>query len=321
MRVIRIIPTLFAISIISFILINLPPGDWLTTEIQRLQAAGNPGARQQMEHLKEHYGLDKPIYIQYLKWILGFVRGDFGESFSYKRPVNELIWERLGLTVLISVSSLIFTWLVGIPIGVYAAVRQYSIGDHFFTFLSFIGLAVPNFLLALFFITISFFSFGQSVGGLFSPAYAYAPWSLMKVVDMFKHLWVPLIVVGTAGTAMTMRIMRGNLLDILSQQYVTTARAKGLPELIVIWKHAVRNALHPLIMNLGMSLPYIISGATLTSIVLSLPTTGPLYFKALQQQDMYLAGTFLMMLAIMLVIGNLIADILLAWLDPRIRYN
>lgn len=321
MRAIRMVPILFIISIISFVIINLPPGDWLTTEIQRLEAAGNPGARDQMEHLKEHYGLDKPVYIQYLKWISGFVRGDFGESFSYKRPVNELIWERLGLTAIISSLALLFSWIVGIPVGVYSATKQYSMGDYFFTFISFIGLSIPGFLLALILVTISFFTFHQSVGGLFSPTYANAPWSMMKVIDMLKHVWVAVVVVGAAGTAGTMRVMRGNLLDVLSQQYITTARAKGLLEWIVVWKHAVRNALHPLVMSLGMSLPFIISGATLASIVLSLPTTGPLYFKALQGQDMYLAGTFLMMLAIMLVIGNLIADILLVWLDPRIRYE
>jgi peptide/nickel transport system permease protein len=232
-----------------------------------------------------------------------------------------LIWERLGLTVVLSVSTLIFTWLVAIPIGIYSAIHQYSPGDHLLTFIGLIGLSVPNFLLALIIMVIAALGFGQSVGGLFSPAYVDAPWSPGKVVDLLKHLWIPVIVVGMSGTAGLMRIMRGNLLDVLRTAYITTARAKGLRESRVIYGHALRNAIHPLIMILGTSLPQIISGATIVSMVLSLPTAGPLYFAALRQQDMYLAGAFLVFLAGMLVVGNFLADLLLVWVDPRIRYE
>jgi peptide/nickel transport system permease protein len=269
----------------------------------------------------QQYALDQPIYVQYWKWISGFVRGDFGRSFQYNRDVSELIWERLGLTMLISIAALVFTWAVAIPIGIYSATHQYSAGDNFFTFIALIGLSIPNFLLALIIMVIAALGFGQSVGGLFSPAYVDAPWSLGKVIDLLKHLWIPVIVVGMSGTAGLMRIMRGNLLDVLKMAYITSARAKGLKEQRVIYGHALRNAIHPLIMILGASLPQVISGATIVSMVLSLPTTGPLYFAALRQQDMYLAGTFLVFLAGMLVIGNFLADLLLAWVDPRIRFE
>jgi peptide/nickel transport system permease protein len=235
--------------------------------------------------------------------------------------VSELIWQRLGLTVLISVCTLAFAWLVAIPIGIYSATHQYSAGDHFFMTIGLVGISIPSFLLALIFMVIAALVFDQSVGGLFSPEYVDAPWSLAKFVDLLKHLWIPVIIVGTSGTAALSRIMRGNLLDVLRMPYITSARAKGLREPRVIYRHAVRNAIHPLIMLLGTSLPQIISGATIVSIVLSLPTAGPLYFAALRQQDMYLAGTFLILLAAILVIGNFLADILLVWVDPRIRYE
>jgi peptide/nickel transport system permease protein len=320
-RFLYMIITLFFVSIAGFFIINLPPGSYVDVYRAQLEAQGTTTAERQLEAIVKQYALDQPIYVQYIKWISGFVRGDFGRSFLYNRDVSELVWERLGLTAAISISTLLFTWIVAIPIGIYSATHQYSAGDHAFTFVGLIGLSIPNFMLALFFMVIAAMVFDQSVGGLFSPEYVDAPWGWAKLVDLLKHLWIPVIVVGTAGTAGLIRIMRGNLLDILNMQYITTARAKGLAEGKVIFRHAVRNALHPLVMLLGMSLPEIISGATIVAIVLSLPTTGPLYFRALRDQDMFLAGTFLMFLAAMLVVGNFLADILLVWLDPRIRYD
>ncbi|GIV77285.1 ABC transporter permease [Litorilinea aerophila] len=320
-RFLYMLTTLVFISILGFVIINLPPGSYLEVYQMQRQIQGTSTAEAELEAIKRRYGLDKPIYVQYWKWATGFVRGDFGRSFQYNREVKDLIWERLGFTALISISTLLFTWAVAIPIGIYSATNQYKLGDNIATIIGMAGLSIPNFMLALTLMVIAQRFFGQSVGGLFSREYVDAPWSLAKVMDMLSHLWVPVVVVGTAGTAGLMRMMRGNLLDILNMQYVQAARARGLPEYKVILKHAVRNAIHPLIMLLGMSLPSIISGSLVVSIVLSLPTTGPLYFNALRQQDMYLAGTFLMFLSIMLVLGNFLADILLAIIDPRIRYE
>lgn len=312
---------LFLVSIVGFTVIQLPPGDFLTIRIQELRNRGDLSAEIYAEQLRMRYGLDKPFWMQYIIWITHFVRGDFGWSFYYEKPVSELVGERLTLTLVLSVVTLIFTWALAIPIGVYSATHKYSWGDNLFTFLGFIGLSIPGFLLGLLLMFISVFYFNQSVGGLFSPQYVNAPWSLGKVIDLFRHLWIPVIIIGLSGTAGLIRIMRGNLLDILGQQYVLTARAKGLHESIVIWKHAVRVAINPLISSLGMSLPGIISGESLVSIVLNLPTTGPLFLEALMRQDMFLAGSFLMFLTIALVVGNFLADLGLAWADPRIRYE
>jgi len=306
---------------VGFVVIQLPPGDFLTVRIQELRNRGDLSAEIYAEQLRARYGLDKPIWMQYIIWITNFVKGDFGWSFYYEKPVSELIGERLALTITISVITLIFTWALAIPIGVYSATHQYSWGDNIFTFLGFIGLSVPSFLLGLLLMFISVFYFNQSVGGLFSPEYINAPWNFAKIIDLFRHLWIPVIIIGLSGTAGLIRIMRGNLLDILGQQYILTARAKGLKESIVIWKHAVRVAINPLISSLGMSLPGIISGESLVSIVLNLPTTGPLFLEALTRQDMFLAGSFLMFLTTALVAGNFIADLALAWADPRIRYE
>ena len=239
----------------------------------------------------------------------------------YSKPVSELIGQRLGLTMVIAITTIIFTWVVAIPIGVYAATHQYTLGDNIFTLVGFIGLSIPNFLLALVFMVIASEVFGQSVGGLFSEAYKDAPFSFAKFIDLLNHMWIPVIVIGTAGTAGLIRIMRGNLLDVLNRQYVQTARAKGLQEGIVIYKHAVRTAIHPLIMQLGITMPRIISGTTVVAIVLSLPTIGPMYFRALRAQDMFLSGAILIFMAVLLIVGNLCADILLSWVDPRIRYE
>lgn len=320
-RLVYMVSTLVLISFVGFLIINLPPGSYIDVFQAQRQLQGTHTAEAELEALKRRYGLDKPVPVQYWIWVRGFVRGDFGRSFEFNREVSELIWERLGFTVAIATGSLLFIWLVAIPIGIYTATHQYKLGDNVATIVGMAGLSIPDFMLALVLMVVIQRLFGFTVGGLFSREYVDAPWSLAKVIDLVKHLWVPIVVVGTSGTAGLMRIMRGNLLDILNMQYVQAARARGLREATVVVKHAVRNAIHPLIMLLGMSLPTIISGSLIVSIVLGLPTTGPLYFNALRQQDMYLAGTFLMFLAFMLVLGNFLADILLGLIDPRIRYE
>ncbi|MCA9839836.1 MAG: ABC transporter permease [Trueperaceae bacterium] len=319
-RILFMIPTIIAISIVSFVIIQLPPGDYLTSLVSGMAAQGETVDRASLKALEERYGLGQPLYIQYWLWVKGIItKGDFGDSFEWNLPVNKLIWDRLGLTFLLSLSTLIFIWIVSFPIGIYSAIRKYSVGDYIATFIGFIGLAIPNFLMALVLMYIGFKYFGHSVGGLFSPEYIDAPWSLAKVGDLMNHLWIPMVVLGTAGTAGLIRIMRANLLDELYRPYVVTARAKGMAEWRLLLKYPVRVALNPFISTVGWVLPTLVSGATITAIVLSLPTTGPLLFKALLSQDMYLAGSFIMMLSILTVIGTLISDILLAWLDPRIR--
>jgi peptide/nickel transport system permease protein len=315
------IPTLVAISIISFVIIQLPPGDFLTTYTAELSMSGEMVDRAELESLKKRFGLDKPMYVQYLHWAWNFLHGDFGHSFEWNKPVSELIGERLGLTILISFATLLFTWAVSIPIGIYSAVRQYSWIDHLLTFIGFIGLATPNFLLALVLLWLSYAYLGMSVGGLFSPEYAEAPWSIAKIWDLLKHLWIPVVIVGTAHTAKFIRIIRGNLLDELKKPYVTTARAKGLSEVRLIVKYPVRVAINPLVSTIGWTLPELVSGIAITAVVLNLPTTGPLLLNALMSQDMQLAGSFIMLLSLLTVVGTLISDILLAWVDPRIRYG
>ena len=316
------IPTLFAISVVAFFIIQLPPGDFLTSLVAGMAEQGETIDNAQLAALKQRYGLDQPFYVQYWKWISGILlRGDFGQSFEWNRPVNTLIWDRLGLTFILSLSTLVFVWAVAIPIGIYSAVRKYSLGDYVATFLGFIGLATPNFLIALVLLYVSFKYFGQSVGGLFSPNYIDAPWSWGKVVDLLAHLWIPMVVLGTAGTAGLIRTMRANLLDELGRPYVVTARAKGLAENRLLVKYPVRLALNPFVSGLNDVLVQLVSGAAIVSIVLSLPTTGPLLLRALMSQDMYLAGSFILMLSVLTVVGTLLSDILLAWLDPRIRYR
>ena len=313
--------TMFFIIILGFMIIELPPGSYLEFEIERLRQAGGNVYQDQIEAMEKTYGVNDPIPLKFWKWVSGFARGDFGFSFEYMKPVREIIWARLGYTLVISVLTLIFSWSVAIVIGVYSATHRYTLPDYAITVVQFIGLSVPGFLMALVLMVVAQQFFGMEVGGLFSDQYRTAPWSLPKFVDFLKHLWIPILVIGLNGTAWVSRVMRGNLLDVLGMQYVQTARAKGLAEQKVIWKHAVRNALHPLLMVLGTSLPAIVSGEVIVATVLNLPTSGPIYFRALVQQDMYLAGTFLVFLALILLIGNLIADILLAWLDPRIQFE
>jgi peptide/nickel transport system permease protein len=320
-RFLHMIPLLTIVSIVVFAVIALPPGDYITTRAMELERQGHRNALQELEGLRRRYGLDKPIYVQYWLWISNFVRGDFGDSFAYNLPVRELIAQNMLLTVVISLTTMAFTWALAIPIGVFSATHQYSLGDQIFSMISFAGLAIPSFLLALILMVISVYVFETPISGLFSPGMETEPWSVAKVWDLLKHLWLPIFLIGMGSTASLVRIMRGNLLDILGQQYVLSARGRGLKEQVVIWKHAVRMAINPLISIIGMQFPNVISGSVIISIVLSLPTSGPLLYRALRNQDMYLAGSFLMLLSLMLVLGNFLADLALAWVDPRIKFE
>ncbi len=316
-RIIYLIPTLLIVSIIAFAVIQLPPGDFLASLIS---SAVETVDQAQVDALRQRYGLDEPIYVQYWKWISGIItRGDFGDSFEWNRPVSDLIWERLALTMVISLCTLAFVWIVSIPIGIYSAVKKYTLGDYIVTVIGFIGLAIPNFLLALVLMYIAFRYFGQSVGGLFSPEYIEAEWSLDRVVDLLSHLWLPVIILGTASTAALIRVMRANLLDELSKLYVDAARARGLSELKLLFKYPVRVALNPLVSALAWVFPALVSGSAITSIVLNLQTTGPLLYRSLQSQDMYLAGSLILLVSVLTIIGTLVSDILLAWIDPRIQ--
>ena len=319
-RILQMIPTLLIISIIAFTIIQLPPGDFLTTYVNQLRQSGEHVDQARIEALEKQYGLDKPFYFQYFTWMKGILLyGDFGYSFQWNRPVNTLIWNRLLMTLVLSFSSLAFVWVVGFVIGLYVATHKYSVGDYLSTFLGFIGLAIPNFMLALILMWLSYAHFGQNLGGLFSEAYVDAPWGLARIADFLKHLIIPVIVVGTAGTAGLIRIFRANLLDEINKLYVVTARAKGVGEMKLLFKYPTRIAMIPFVSTVGWQLPALISGATIVSIVLSLPTTGPLLLQALRSQDMYLAASFIMILSFLTVIGTLVSDILLAWVDPRIR--
>lgn len=321
-RLIYMVPTLFGMSIIAFLIIQLPPGDYVTSMIASMEESGQNMDPAQIARLREIYGFDDPVWMQYWKWISGILfRGDFGHSFEWNRPVADLIWERMGSTLAISIAALLFVWAVSLPIGIYSAVRRHSIGDYTFTFLGFIGLAVPNFILALTLMYLSYRFFGQSVGGLYSPEYVDAPWSWAKFLDLLAHLWIPVIVIGTNGTAALIRILRANLSDELNKPYVITAKAKGLPEYKVVVKYPVRIALNPFVSAIGWVLPELISGVTITAIVLNLPTAGPLLLRALISQDMYLAGSFILLMGVLTLIGMLVSDILLALLDPRIRFT
>ena len=318
-RILMMIPTLFVISILVFVIIQLPPGDYLETYIAELQSQGESVDESKIAFLRQEYGLDKPMYEQYLVWVSGLVVGDYGYSFEYNLPVSEVIGDRMLLTVLISVVTIIFTWAIAFPIGIYSATHQYSWGDYGLSFIGFIGLATPNFLLALVMLYLANVYFGTSIGGLMDPEYIGQPWGWEKIKSVLEHLWIPIIVIGTSGTAGMIRRLRANLLDELQKQYVTTARAKGMEEKKLVRKYPLRMALNFFISDIGSLLPSVISGAEITAIVLSLPTTGPMMLTALQSQDMYLAGSFLMFLAMLTVIGVLISDLLLVALDPRIR--
>ncbi len=320
-RLLIMIPTLLCISIITFCIIQLPPGDYLTTYMANLAQTGESASQTEIESLRVQYGLDKALHVQYLKWLWGILHGDFGQSFSQNKPVSELIWERLALTVTISLITLVCTWIIAIPIGIYSATHQYKLSDYVFTFLGFIGMSTPGFLLALLLMTLSYNYLGTTPGGLFSDEFISAPWSLDKIVDLLKHIWVPVVILSVAGTAGLVRMVRANLLDQLEMPYVVTARAKGLTEIRLLLKYPVRVAINPIVSTLGWMLPQLVSGSVIVAMVLNLPTTGPLLLRALMEQDMFLAGSFIMMLSALTVIGTLISDILLAWVDPRIRFE
>jgi peptide/nickel transport system permease protein len=319
-RVLLMIPTLVIISMVSFFLIQLPPGDYLTSYAAQLRTQGEEVQQEAIDTMRERYGLGQPVYVQYAKWVTGIItRGDFGQSMEWQKPVSELIWERLGLTLLLAFFALMISWFVSIPVGVYSATHQYSKLDYIMSGISFFGVGIPGFFLALIVLYIAQTKLGLNVGGLFSQQYVSAPWSWDKVVDLLKHIWIPLVIMAVEGTAGGIRTTRANLLDELNKPYVELARAKGLSEGRLIWKYPVRVALNPFFSTVGWSLANQIGNITLMSVVLSLETTGPMQLRSLVSQDMYLAGTILLLLSALTVMGTLVSDVLLAWVDPRIR--
>jgi peptide/nickel transport system permease protein len=319
-RLLWMLPFLVAISFLSFVLIQLPPGDYVTTYIATLAASNETIDQNTAAALRERFGLDQPMIVQYWKWLSSIVlHGDFGLSFEWQQPVGDLIWERMALTLLLTFSALLVTWGVALPVGVFSAVKKYSIADYLVTFISFLGLAIPSFLLALVLMYVAAVKFGQSVGGLFSEQYLTAPWSLDKTIDLLGHLWIPVVILAVSGTASLIRVMRANLLDELNKPYVTTARAKGLSEFYLLVKYPVRLALNPFISTIAWLLPNLVSGSIIVAVVMSLPTAGPLLLQSLMSQDMYLAGAFILLICTLTIIGSLVSDILLALVDPRIR--
>jgi len=318
-RLLVMIPTLIVISIAIFVIIQAPPGDWIETYIAQLKAQGEAVDPAKIEFLRQTYGLDLPFYLQYLKWAGGLLQGNLGFSFEHQMPVSEVVGDRLSLTVVVSLASILFVWVVSFPIAVYSAVRQYSIGDYLFTFLGYIGLATPSFLLALILLYFAKEYFDLSIGGLMDPQYMGAAWSWDKLQSILSHLWIPVLVIGLPGTAGMIRRLRANLLDELNKQYVTTGRAKGLPPGRLLIKYPLRISLNPFIADIGSLLPELISGSVIVSVVMALPLTGPMLLESLRSQDMYLAGSFLMFMAFLTVVGVFISDIMLALLDPRIR--
>ncbi|QPC84145.1 ABC transporter permease [Phototrophicus methaneseepsis] len=320
-RTLYMLLTVWVISIISFVLIQLPPGDYVTNLVSEMMAQGaDKISPEVVSALREQYGLNDPVYVQYFKWIRNIVlEGDFGYSLTFKRDAVEIIMERLPMTFILTSASVIFIWAVALPVGIFSAVKQYSIADYVATFVGFIGLAVPNFLFALILMYLSYKYGGKALIGLFSEQYANAPWSWDKFLDLLNHLWIPVIIIGTAGTAGLIRTMRANLLDELNRPYVDAARAKGLPETRLIWKYPVRYALNPFVSTIGWVLPQLVAGEVIVSIVLNLPTSGPVLFNALMDQDMFVAAGFILVLSALTVVGTFISDVLLAVLDPRIR--
>ena len=319
-RMLMVIPSLLGISVVAFVIIALPPGDYVDRLVLEAMQEGEYLTDAEIADLRTYYHVDQSLTKQYLRWVANILlRGDLGTSFRWEMPVADLIGERLGLTALLSTATLVFIWTVAIPVGIYSAVRKYSLGDYVATFFGFIGLAIPNFLLALVLLYISLRYFGQSVGGLFSPDYINAPWSLAKVGDLLSHLWIPMIVLGTAGTASVIRIVRANLLDELHAPYYLAARAKGLLAGRALLKYPVRHSMNPFVSGLNELFVTIVSGETIVAVVLGLQTSGPLLLEALKGQDMFLAATLIMFLSFLAVLGTLFSDILLAWLDPRIR--
>ena len=318
-RLLLMIPTVIAITVLSFIIIQAPPGDYLDAYVAQLRALDQIIDDAEVESLRIRYGLGQPMYVQYFKWIGGLLRGDLGRSMQWNQPVSRVLAERLPWSVLISLVSLLFVYAVAIPIGTTSATHQYSIRDYVFTFFGFIGIAIPNFLFALILLYLYFVYTGDVVLGLFSPQFQFAPWSLAKFLDMLQHLWMPAVIIGTAGTCGLIRVMRANLLDELQKPYVLVARAKGLTKRRVLYKYPFRIAINPVVSTIGWVLPALVSGEVLVSLVLGLPTIGPVLFQSLLSQDMLLAGSIVFILSVLTVIGTLISDILLAWLDPRIK--
>ncbi|HEX8511240.1 MAG TPA: ABC transporter permease [Propionibacteriaceae bacterium] len=320
-RLLATIPFVFLVSLTVFVLIQLPPGDFVTSYAAKLAASGETVDATTIADMRARFGLDQPMLAQYFHWIGGVLQGDFGYSFEWQAPVVDLIGERMMLTLVLALLTLVFTWAVALPIGIYSAVRKYSLGDYVFTLIGFIGLAAPNFLLAIILMYVAVVEFGQDVTGLFSPEYVNAAWSWGKVVDLLQHLWIPIIILGASSAASLIRIMRANLIDQLYQPYVITARAKGLKERTLLFRYPIRLALNPFISTLGWTIPHLVSGAVITSIILNLPTAGPLLLQSLLSQDIYLSGAFLLLLCLMTVIGTLLSDILLVLIDPRIRLD
>ncbi|WP_374653380.1 ABC transporter permease [Dongia sp.] len=329
-RVLVMVPTLLVISMLVFAIIQAPPGDFLETMMAELQARGENMDQDKMDFLRKTYGLDEPIHVQYLHWMFGrwdglehqsggLVFGDLGYSFEHNLPVSEVVGDRLMLTVIVSLASILFVWIVSFPIAVYSATHQYSVFDYIFTFLGYIGLATPSFLIALVLLYFANIWFGTSIGGMMDAEYVGQPWSLAKIMSVVEHMWVPVLVIGLPGTAGMIRRLRANLLDELNKQYVTTGRAKGLAPMTLLLRYPLRISLNPFIADIGSLLPELISGSVIVSVVMSLPITGPMLLSALRSQDMYLAGSFLMFMAFLTVIGIFISDVLLALLDPRIR--
>lgn len=318
-RILMMVPTLLVASMLIFAVIELPPGDYFETYLAEMQAQGEKADMSRVEFLKKEYGFDRPPIERYLYWVGGLLKGDMGYSFEYQLPVRDIVGDRLMLTMIVSFVTIIFTWIVAFPIGIYSATHQYSWGDYGLTFIGLIGLAVPHFLLALVFMYFANIWFGTSIGGLVDPQYLNQPFSWAKFVSVMEHLWIPVIIIGAGGTAAMIRSVRANLLDELQKQYVVTAKAKGMPPGRALVKYPLRMSLNFFVSDIGDILPSIVSGAEIVAIVLSLQTTGPLLLRALQSQDMYLAGSFLMFLSALTVVGVLISDIALAFLDPRIR--
>lgn len=321
-RILRIIPMLFLLSILAFLIIQLPPGDYLTEHLNRLRQSGYEVDEAEIQRLERMYALDRPMHIQYLRWISNILlRLDFGLSFEWNKPVREVIGERIVLTFVMAIATTIFVWAAAIPIGIFVSVKQYTLADYLFTFLGFIGLATPGFLVAMVLMYVAYSRFGIKVGGLFSTDYQLAPWSWAKVLDLVQHIWVPIAILGIGGTANLIRTMRATMLDELRKQYVTVARAKGLSEAVVLFKYPVRIAINPLLSTIGWLLPWFFSGGTIVAIVLNLPTAGPVLWRSLMSQDMFLAGSYILISGTLTAAGSLISDILLAVVDPRVRFG
>ena len=321
-RIIRMVPQLFLISILAFILIQLPPGDYLTQYILNREASGADVTQEEIARLKETYGLDRPVYQQYLKWIGNIVtKGDFGYSFQWSQNVSDVIGPRIGMTFFIALLAHLVTWAIAIPVGIYIAVKQYSVADYVFTFIGFIGIATPSFLIALVLMYLAVTKLGIQVGGLYSPEYMIAPWSWGKFVNLLEHIWLPAVIVGLSGTGYTIRTLRATLLDELRKQYVMVARSKGLAELQVLIKYPIRIAINPIISTVGWLLVWFFSGGTVVEIVLNLDTAGPALWRSLLGQDMFVAGAYILIIGVLTAIGSLISDLLLAVVDPRVRFG